>query len=101
MRLWRPSGGPVVEPCRKSLLNYRFVKKLGMDYRISHSLVRACSNEINIYKCSADLSKVDEHLYLAYVLLCLENAVHSGGGQLSGQCQAQVRCSGICLRLSE
>lgn len=73
--------------CREKLLLRQQV--VAQDYRVSHALMRACQKDINQWKCQPAGADDFPQFFLSYVLLCLENAMHSGK-QVAGECQAQM-----------
>lgn len=50
---------------------------MGQDYRLAHPLTKACSNEMQAYKCVPQ-PRFEHALqfHLSWVLLCLDNGVH-------------------------
>lgn len=63
--------------CREQLV--RRQQLISEDYKVSKGLVKACKEEIMQNQCFKEsLAVKDRKMKLAHVLLCLENAMHSG-----------------------
>ncbi|KAK0393485.1 hypothetical protein QR680_000235 [Steinernema hermaphroditum] len=68
---------PAMHPeCRK-VLNDR-AEKMGEDFRLAPPLIKGCAQEMKHYGCIPQTDiRGSPNFHLSWVLLCLENAVHS------------------------
>lgn len=72
--------------CQEQLV--RREKLIAIDYRVSKNLVRACKDDIKVYRCRKNVSE-DKGIKLTQILLCLESAVKNGS-KVSAECQVEL-----------
>jgi hypothetical protein len=71
------------------LLNIR-EQLIGRDARVAHPLISACTADIDRFGCGASAAARDDHFYLSFLILCLENAEHASGANSAKQQQPQA-----------
>lgn len=74
------------QECREKLTRRQML--VGLDYKVSRGLAKACREDIRNYRCREETSK-NREIRLAQILLCLENALHKDQ-PVAGECQAQM-----------